>query len=218
MDLTAWITSNGLTDDMLILLLFIPILATLVNFSRYVIGFKTLGIYASMTLSFAYIFTGIRYGLLITFAVIVATFISYSILKKVRMHYLSRITVNYIIITALVILVISLNSVSPISPTTEYHNPETIPPLGIILIATLSDFFIKQYVKKDLTSSIRALGETILIGIIGWALLRAPGIQQFVLNNLWIQPALLFINVGIGKYTGLRFKEFFRFEKIITND
>ncbi|MCA9376325.1 hypothetical protein H6763_03305 [Candidatus Nomurabacteria bacterium] len=217
-EITTWITQHGVTEQMLILLLFIPIIATIVNLSRYLIGFKTLGIYAPMTLSFAYIFTGIRFGLLVTLAVILSTLLTYSLLKKIRMHYLSRITINYILISVLVVGVIVLNDVSPISLTTEHHDATTIPPLGVILIATLSDFFIKQYVKKDFLNSARSLGETVLVGIAGWLALRSPQLQQFVLNNVWIFLILLLVNLGLGKYTGMRFKDLLRFEQILKND
>ncbi len=217
-DLALWIVEHGVTEEILQMLLFIPIIATLINFSRYVVGLKTLGIYAPMVLAFAYIFTGIRFGLLITVAVIVATLLSHTVLNKIRMHYLSRTTVNYIFITVFVIGVIILNEVSPIKITTENHNVATLPPLGIILIVTLSDFFIKQYVKKSLLASLRSLMETVLIGFLGWLLLKSEFLQMFVMNNLWIQPLLLILNLSLGRYTGMRLKELFRFKQILEND
>ncbi len=217
-DITTWIIEHGVTEEILLMLLFIPIIATLINFSRYIIGFKTLGIYAPMILAFAYIFTGVRFGLLITAAVIIASLLSYSILKNIRMHYLSRTTINYIFITAFVILVIVLNEVSPIKITTENHDVKTLPPLGIILITTLSDFFIKQYVKNSLLSSLRSLIETVFIGFIGWLILKSASLQDFVMNNLWLQPIIIVINLVLGKYTGMRLKEILRFKHILGND
>lgn len=217
-NLTEWVTDTGMTEQMLIMLLYIPVIATLINFTRYVVGFKTLGIYAPMILAYAYIFTGIRFGLLITAAVIAGTLITYTLLKRVRMHYISRISVNYILVAFFIVLVISINEISPITITTENHNVATIPPLGVILIVTLSDFFIKQYVKKDLSSSLRALAETVVIGVAGWALLRLPFLQVFILQNLWIQPLLLVANIALGKYTGIRFKEFFRFQRVMKDE
>ena len=213
-EITTWITSHGVNEQTLLILLYIPVLATLVNFSRYFVGLKTLGIYAPMTLAFAYIFTGIRFGLLVTVAVIVATLVSYAFLKKIRMHYMARIAINYILITAFIILIITLNDISPIQFTTSNHNAEMIPPLGILLIATLSDFFIKQNVKKSLFATMRSLLETILIGMIGWALLKWENLGIFLYENLWFMGVLILVNLAFGKYQGLRIKEFFRFNKL----
>lgn len=213
----VWIKDSVITEEIFIFMLFIPIIATLVNISRYVIGFKAFGIYAPMTLSFAYIFTGLRFGLLVTAAVVLSSLLSYTLLKQIRMHYLSRITINYIIITFMLLGILIINEISPWPITTEQHQIATVPPLGIILIATLSDFFVKEYVKKDFLTTIRSLIETIIIGIAGWALLKSVELQQFLINNLWIHIPILLLNLFIGQYKDLRIKEFFRFKKV-TNE
>ncbi len=217
-DLTKSFVELGITTDILTILLFIPIIATLINFSRYIIGFKTLGIYAPMTLSFAYVFTGIRFGLLITAAVIFATLLSYQIFKKVRMHYISRITINYSIVSFFIIMIIILNENLPFSFTTNDHSVAALPPLGILLIVALSDFFIKQYVKSGLSVSIRSLGETIIVAVAGWGLLRSESLQNFVLYNIWIQPIILMLNLLLGKYTGFRLKDVLRFRALLDRD
>jgi hypothetical protein len=209
-----WIKDNVVTEEILIFMLFIPIIATLVNVSRYIIGFKTFGIYAPMTLAFAYVFTGIRFGLLVTTAVIISTLLSYTLLKKIRMHYLSRITINYILITFILLGVLILNEISPWSITTEQHQIATLPPLGIILIVALADFFVKEYIKRDLLTTIRSLVETIIIAIAGWFLLKSLPLQQFLIHNIWISIPLILVNLFIGKYKELRFKDLFRFKRI----
>ncbi len=210
----TWITDSIITREILVFMLFIPIIATLVNISRYIIGFKTFGIYAPMTLAFAYVFTGLRFGLLVTAAVIISSLLSYTLLKQVRMHYLSRITINYILITFILLGVLILNEISPWSITTEQHQIATIPPLGVILIATLSDFFVKEYIKKDFLTTIRSLLETIIIAIVGWMLLRSQELQEFLLQNIWIHLPILLLNLFIGQYKELRIKDLFRFKKI----
>ncbi len=214
----SWLKVDVITEEILIFILFIPIIATLVNISRYVIGFKPFGIYAPMTLSFAYIFTGIRYGLLVTGAVIVSTLISYSLLKNLRMHYMSRITINYILTIFMIIFILALNEILPWSITTEQHEISTIPPLGVILIITLSDFFVKQYIKKDFLTTMRSLLETILIACAGWALLTLQGLHQFLINNVWVLIPLLVLNFLIGKYKAFSLKEIFRFKKITIDE
>ncbi len=205
---------NGFTADTLQLLLFLPILATLVNVSRYVVGLKTYGIYAPITLSYAYLFTGIRFGLLITTGVIIATFTTFYLLRKIRMHYISRISIAYILITFLVIGVVMANEISPVQLTTDNHNLNTVPPLGIVLIAGLADFFIKKFNTKSLNSTILSLVETLTIAMIGWSLMRLTELGNFLFENLWVFPLLLILNFYIGQYRGLQLKEYFRFRKV----
>ena len=145
MNTYQWLLIHGIPNYILLLLIFIPIVATIVNLLRYIVGTKSFGIYAPLTLTFAYIFTGIRIGLLITATVIIATLLAYSLLKKIRMHYISRITIVYIFTTIAIIILLAGITFTNLS-TNVLPPLEAIPPAGIILIATLSDFFVKQYI------------------------------------------------------------------------
>ncbi len=100
---TQWLVNHGISLQMLEILVMIPVIATLVSISRYLIGFKTFGIYASIILGISYSFTGLRYGLAITMVVVLTSLLSHNILKKIRMHYITRIAVNYCLLVAVLI-------------------------------------------------------------------------------------------------------------------
>jgi hypothetical protein len=91
-----------------------------------------------------------------------------------------------------------------------------IAPLAVISIAALSDFFIKQYVGKSLKTTALILGSTILIAVIGWYLITRQNVSDFMINNLWIIPSLIFVNLLIGQFKGLRIKDFLRFNSILS--
>jgi len=213
-DLTTWIVAHGIPADTLIYLLYVPIIATIINISRYVIGFKTYGIYAPLTLSFAFYYAGIRFGLLLTVGVILATLLAYRVLSKIRMHYVSRISVTYIFIIIFVIFLITANEVSPISITTSNHNPNAIHPLAIIVIATLSDYFIKKYVRRSMYTAALSMFETIIVALIGWSFIKYQPMHDFLFTNAWIIFLLIPLNIWLGQYSGLRLREYLRFRHI----
>lgn len=212
---TQWIVDQGIPPETIMLLLFIPIFATIVNIARYIIGFKTFGIYAPIILSLSFYFIGIRNGVLITTVVIISSIVNYSILKKVRMHYASRIAINYVLITIVILLFAVITS--QFEQGQKVFNINGLNPLAIISIAALSDFFIKQYVKKNFNTTVRSLVETIITSVIGIALLRSQLVQEFVFNNLWIPILLIIINVGIGQFTGLKITDYLRFSEVISS-
>ena len=217
--LTSWLIDYGFTREILMFILYIPVIATIVNASRYLVGMKMFGVYAPVVLAFAYVFTGLRFGLLVTVAVILATLLTYSLLRKIRMHYLSRIAINYTVISFFIIGIILLNEISPIQVTSEYYALKQVTPLGLVLIATLSDFFIKQYVKKSLLTTMRSLIETIVIAVVGWWLLslRNGAFGDFVMTQIWIYPVIIIFNIIIGQFVGLRLKDFSRFKRVWQN-
>ena len=208
---TTWILSNGMPSKTLELLIAITILATIVSIARYIFGSKSYGIYAPIILAIAYSYTGLKYGLAITTVVIITSLFSYSILKKIRMHYITRIAINYCVLAlVLVFFFISINYLG-----LGLENMENIPALATISIAALGEFFTKQYVKKSFKTSLLTLLSTIMISTIGWFVITRDVISTYFFNNLWIIPILILTNILIGQFKGLRFKDLFRFRSIV---
>jgi len=205
--ITEWILNHGISQTLLEIIIAMCIVATIVSITRYIIGSKTYGIYAPIILAIAYSYTGLRYGLAVTFVVVLGSLISYSILKKIRMHYITRIATNYTVISIVLIAFFILIHRFPLG----LENMSNIPPLAFISIAALSDFFIKQYIKKSLKTSLVTLLGTVSVAIIGWFVITRETFSNFALNNLWIIPILAVLNVLLGMYKGLRFKDYFRF-------
>jgi len=206
--LTEWILQNGVSKMALELLIAVAVLATIVCIARYVISSKTYGIYAPILLAIAYSYTGLRYGLSITIVVILTSLLSYSVLKRIRMHYITRIATNYTILAMTLILFFVLVDMFGFG----LENMSNIPPLAFISIAALSDFFIKQYVKKSFAGSILTLTGTILVATAGWFVITREIISEYLINNLWVLPLLTLVNILLGQFTGLRIKDYFRFK------
>jgi hypothetical protein len=208
---TTWLLSHGISNDVLELLIAIALLATVVSLARYVFGSKSYGIYAPIILAIAYSYTGLKYGLVITAVVIASTLLSYSILKKIRMHYITRIAINYCILTLfLMVFFVAIDKFG-----LSLDNVKNISSLALISIAALGDFFTKQYVKKSLKTSLLTLVSTIAISTIGWFVITRDVISTYLFNNLWIIPVLILINMLIGQFKGLRVKDIFRFRSIV---
>ncbi len=205
--LTEWIIGHGISQMVLEILISLCIVATIVSVARYIFGSKTYGIYAPILLAISYSYTGLKYGLAITLLVILTSLLSFSILKRIRMHYITRIATNYIILSIILVGFFLLID----SFGLGLDKMSNIPPLAFISIAALSDFFIKQYIKKSLVGSLMTLLSTILVAILGWFIISREIISDYVLNNLWIIPLLAFVNILLGMFKGLRIKDYFRF-------
>ncbi len=210
---TQWLLDTGINQQVLELLLAVMVLATIVSLARYILGTKSYGIYAPIILAIAYSYTGLRYGLAITLIVVLTTLFSYTILKRIRMHYIARIAVNYCLLS--IFLVIFFIVVKKFGLGLE--NMANIPGLAVISIAAISDFFIKQYVKKSFKTSVIILFSTVAIAALGWFVITRDVITNYLLSNLWIVPILIGVNIAVGQFAGLRIKDLFRFKSVISN-
>jgi len=208
---TQWILEHGVPEKTLELFLAITIVATIVSIFRYLFGTKSYGIYAPILLAIAYSYTGLKYGLAITFMVITVSLLSHLVLKKIRMHYITRIAINYCFLSIVLILTFLI--------VNRYgfglDNMTNIPPLAVISITALSDFFITSYVRKRVKTSLMVLTATILVSTIGWFVITRKEVSSYIINNLWIIPLLIFVNLLIGQFKGLRIKDFARFSSIV---
>lgn len=210
---TQLLLNNGISKQVLELLVAITLLATIVSLARYIFGSKTYGIYAPIILAISYSYSGLRYGLVVTAVVILTTFISYSITKKIRMHYITRIAINYCLLSiSLVLLFLVIDRY-----TLGLENMSQIPALAVISIAALSDFFIKQYIRKSLKITSMRLFGTILVATIGWYVITRQHVSNFMLDNLWIVPVLVIVNLLIGQFKGLKIKDLLRFKSILSD-
>lgn len=206
-NLTEWLIAHGVSQMVLEILVAMCIVATIVSVARYILGNKTYGIYAPILLAIAYSYTGLRYGLAITLVVVFTSLLSYSVLRKIRMHYITRIATNYTVLSIVLVLFFVLIDRFGLG----LENMSNIPPLAFISIAALSDFFIKQFVKKSLKVSTITLLGTLFVAVIGWFVITREVISDYILNNLWIIPVLAIVNILLGMFKGLRIKDYFRF-------
>lgn len=212
-DFTSWLISRGVTEDIVLVLAFIPILVTITSFSRYISGIATFGLYASMILSFAYYYMGFVQGFSIVLLVVITSWIVRNLLKNVRLHFLSRLSIVYTVISIVILAFIIGTSYIPID--NRYLDFTAISFLPLAMIISVTDRFMATYIKKDLMTAARLTAETLIISLIGWGLMRWNVTHDFFINNLWLIPLLILINVLIGKYAGFRWTEFIRFAQVI---
>lgn len=193
------------------MLVAITIVATIVSVFRYIFGTKSYGIYAPIILAISYSYTGLKYGLSITLLVILISLLSYSVLKRIRMHYITRIAINYCLLTiGLIAFIIIIKQYG-----LGLENISNVPALALISIAGLSDFFIKQFVQKSPKTSVMNLLSTVLVASTGWFIITREYISDYAINNLWIIVALIIVNLLIGQFKGLRLKDYFRFRSVV---
>ena len=208
---TTWIIEHGVQEKTLELFVATTIIATIVSLFRYIFGTKSYGIYAPIILAIAYSYTGLKYGLVITLVVILVSLLSHAVTKRIRMHYITRIAINYCLLSVGIIsFMIIINELG-----LGLENMASVPPLALISIAILSDFFIKQFIQKSLKTSVGTLVGTVLVATVGWFVITREYISIYAINNLWIVPLLIFVNLLIGQFKGLRLKDYFRFKSVL---
>lgn len=207
-----------------LLLLMLPIVATIVGIGRHILGFNTLGTYVSIVLSFGFyeigfendspdFIKGIKLGIALFFVVFATSaLLYYLIIKKLRMHFIPK--------SSLVLTGVSISVILLLVVTAYYGKVGFIflDVFSLIMIASISERLITIFAKKKLNQAISLSAQTLFLatlafGLMSWDNLRGMLIEYPVLILLTIA-----INLLVGTYTGLRITEYWRFRQILLEE
>ncbi|MDR0463214.1 MAG: hypothetical protein LBG64_03280 [Pseudomonadales bacterium] len=205
--------ARGLPANIIVILLMFPILASLIAFSRHIIGLRGFGIYAPAVLSVAFLSTGVIEGIVIFFLVIISAIVLKKILGHIKLFPLPRTALMLwgISLSVLFFLILAANF------NLTYFISLSIFPLLIIIL--LSENFLETQFFANQKEAWRLTIETIVIAAAGGLILGWTSLRELVILNPEITiVTLCAINFLIGKYRGLRLLEYLRFNSIIKGD
>lgn len=204
--LVDFLVHQGYSTENISLVLMLPILITLLSLARQMIGIRGLGLATTLITILILSVTGFVYGL----TLIILTIIIVSLLRwltyKWRLLYLPRIAA--ILILALILLMALLVIPLPFE--------QRISLLALGLTIAIAERIILIEIEKSRREALFNILETLILASIGYSLVIWQPLQKLVL----VRPdaviiAALIINLALGKWTGLRLNEYWRFKKVI---
>lgn len=207
--LISYIIQKGVPQETVVLILILPIIATVIAFTRQIIGWKAFGIYTPLISAFAFWAIGLKYGLIVFAAVILTGILLRSMVKHLRLLYLPRIA---IVLTGVALSIFALFLIIAIVGKNGLLQTSIFP---ILIIISLLEEFIGAQTKKGLKSAVIMSLETIFLSIICYYLIIWPWLQNILLNYPWLVFLTVIFNIALGKWTGLRLSEYFRFRQVI---
>ncbi len=204
------VIANGVPPETLVLMLILPIIVTMIAFFRQVIGIKAFGIYTPAIITFAFLATNqIKYGIAIFATVIVVGTATRYILKRARLLYLPRVA---IMITIVGFSILFLLFEGGVWNRTGLASVSIFP---ILIMITLVEKFVAVQIEKGKRAAVVLALETLLISIIGYYIASWHLLISAVLQYPWISLLTIPVNIVLGKWTGLRLSEYFRFRQIM---
>lgn len=220
------IKDGTISEQIILILLFLPIIGVIIGIARYYIGIKTFSLYTPIILSSAFfliyenssgnqgerLLSGILIGTFYTTLVLTFAAFGHKIFEKLRLHYFPKISLIYSFTIIFVLLVIVGLKYLDIDLFTSINL------LSLIMISLSYEGFINVYTKKKGKVAIQLSIETILLSLVCFTLMTIVPVQQFILKFPWIIILTLPANYIIGSFRGLRLNEYLRFRDILEQD
>ncbi len=203
------LVNAGVPTTSIVLILMLPVVATVIAFSRQIIGIKAFGIFTPAAVTLSFLAIGLKYGLIIFVVVLLTATASRFFLRRFRLLYLPRMA---IVLTAVSFAVLALFGVGAFFQQTGILAFSVFP---ILLLASLAEQFVEAQIRLGSRAAARLTAETLFLSVIStlivsWETLRSVvvGFPELILLTI---PA----NILIGRWTGLRLTEYVRFRHLL---
>lgn len=202
--------NQGVPLDTVILILMLPIIATFIAFLRQVIGIKAFGIYTPLIITFAFLATnGIKYGIVIFLTVTFIGMLMRFVLKPFRLLYLPRVA---IMLSAVAIFILAMLALGGAMKRTGLASVSIFP---ILIMITIVEKFVAVQIEKGNKTAIFLTFETLVISVVGYYIAGWESLRAILVSSPWLVLLTIPINIFLGKWTGMRISEYFRFKEII---
>ena len=202
--------SRGVSENTVVLLLLLPLLATLISVLHYVFGFSGYGIFIPSMMAVVFLATGLLGGLLLFALILIISLASNAILKRYRLHFWPSRAINLLFISLGTLgLVLGLSYV----PELELNKISIFPILFMVL---LSEEFVRTQLAKSRSEAKKLTVGTLILAGVGAGMMSIKYVQSTILvfPELYLLLGLV-VNFVVGNYTGIRLSEISRFKKAI---
>jgi len=213
---------SGIDRNIVIMVLMLPVVATLIGFVRHILGFKTLGIYLGLILTFILVQIGfennngnlliaLKYGIPLIVAVFLACLMWYLPFKKWSLHYYPKLAFVITGVSFVLVLLIVLSGLLNLGSFIKLNA------FTLILIVGISEKFFVMLARKNMATTLFVSLESLVVAVLCYFLVSWDAFQNLLFNYPYLILLLFPINYFIGKFTGLRLSEYLRFWNILVD-
>lgn len=183
-----------------------------IAFSRNVVGIRGFGIFLPAALSVVFVATGPIIGIGLFLIIVAVSTLLRLILRKVKikLQYLPRMS---FILWGVVVGVLGALFMAPYIRFSQLNNVSIF---AVLILVLLSEDFTRVQLGKSVKTALSLTFETLVLSLISFFFLTLKPLQAYVLLNPEISLlGSAVLDLILGKYTGLRVMEFYRFRKLI---
>jgi hypothetical protein len=180
----------------------------LISFVRVVIGLPSLEMLVPIVLAFAFVAVGITAGLIILGAVVLASFVSRTLLRRVPIMQFPKRSLSHLFLAFFVFAALTLSIILDIESIRD------VSIFPVLILTLLGDSIVSVQLHKTVRETALITVVTIGLALLGYLLASSLAVRNLII--LWPELVLLTIpvNFAVGRYFGLRLSELFRFRTL----
>jgi hypothetical protein len=223
--LMSILIESGIPSNTILLILVLPVIATVVVIMRQVVGLTTYGMYTPSIVTLTFLVLGLKFGLMtLILSLLVGTLTRYA-LKYARLLYVPKLSIVLTVVALSLFGFLSLGIALKIFDS-QFFSLAIFP---MLILGTLTEKFTRVQSEQSFWSTLLVTFQTIFVSILAYIIvggevqfwffsLKWDFLQNLLLNYPEIILLFLLINIGLGKWTGLRIVEYIRFRDVLRHN
>ena len=207
--LVNFMIAQGIPSNTIVLLLMLPVIATIISLLKQVVGITTFGLYTPAIITLSFLALGLKFGLTILIIILVTGAILRKALERMRLLHIPRIAIIFTISTFIILLMLAFGTYLGIQELA------TIAVFPMLIMTTLAEKFVSAQSGKGVYAAILLMLETTVVSLICYWVVEWQYLQNLMLSYPEIILLLILVNLGLGRWTGLRVFEYIRFREVM---
>ena len=208
--LTNAMLVRGVPSQTVILLLVLPFIATILAFLKQVVGITTFGLYTPSIIALSFLALGWQMGVVFLVAILLVGYAARRIMRGWRMLYVPKVAIMLTVVSVALLVLMSAGAMLGMTFTRE-----TI--FLLLIMSTLAESFLNLKTEQGMVSALIAVAETVLAALLCVFLVQWGPFQSLLLAYPELLVLTVIANVLLGRWTGLRLFEYFRFRDVFRN-
>lgn len=203
-----YIVQKGIPTNSLLLILMLPIIATIVAFFKQVVGVTTMGVYTPSIITLSFIALDIKFGLLIFLMILLFGSFTRLFLRRYRLLYIPRM--------AIVLSIVSLTILAMLALAAYFNIPQlvSISIFPMLIMSTMVEKFVTIQSERGLAQAFIMFGATVFVSTVAYYVVEWSVLKTLIFGHPELLFLFLILNVVLGRWTGLRLLEYVRFREI----
>ncbi len=199
---------QGVSVDVIYLILSVPLITLVIAFFRQIIGISTFGLYMPLIIALSFELLGVIFGLVILLLVIIVSYLLRRIIGKMNLLYIPRTSflLSFIALSFFIVIWFSINYGSPVAIGLAIF--------PMLMMSTISERISSVQFEEGIAGALKGVIQTIIVALVSYYFASWPWLTNLIIGypEIIILP-LIFILI-IGRFTGLRLIEYFRFRTL----
>ena len=206
--LINYFVANGMSQNVIYLLLAVPFIVFVIAFFRQFVGISTFGVFSPLMLTLSFMLLGLNFGFLAFLAVMLVSYLIRLIFDRVELLYIPKVALLFSAIAISFFLVLGLGIYFGASVDLA------LAVFPLLVMSTVSEKFVSTQSAGGLRKALLFAGETVVVSLVAFMLVQWHWLKTLVIS----QPETIVLPIigliWLGRFTGLRLYEYLKFRAL----